>query len=880
MSVFGDKKRQTNVGTQAARLARNVQTEVLGARWIETDTGRLWEVGTTAGADYPSLLVHAWVLAGGTSGGGWGNYVVSPDIDIAAPYATVASAIAAAFAAGHGPASPIDILIMPAATYVENLTLRTGINLRALASTGSEDATPAVTIQGEHTIANVAGTLTLEGINFEDNAGVPITLAGNTNIVLNVLRCRIATPNTNSKCVDASNTGASSEITFEDSRVVPGNAGAGPFIGTSVKFSAYRTWFEGKVNDTMLQLALLTIDELYDCKVFGNIIKESGILTMHQGVLDASTQPAVAGSATWDFRDVTAPDGLSFADGTNQLVRRTWHQHQLSNLAGAGPVTITVTDGDTVTLQPLLNGEMVVNLPDVTSLVDGAEYTIVMVGTVLGAAVAVLTAFGAQSVGRAAGINWYRLYENGTVTLRANVAEQRWDIAAEQLGIPQDLALTVDPVLGDDGNPGTVARPVLTVVNGAARIAARSSWTRNGKATVVDAGTEDWGATAFQVPAGTGPLASPFQVIGTIFNVTGGFAASYVTNAAGTAFAAGPPLVLTRFAIAATAAFAANAARGSFVRPTNGPLAGRRLAVIASTNTTVDVAGSFVAPGNATTFIVEQPAFNLESLTGGAIFGAPLLVYGIRLNGSDFSLQINGTAIAAYATIFNGDGSNTTVELSRASVLGGGDSGLGFGTAAGAPFSAIAPTFSDGIIVNGLFSGDTDSTVVIGASEFADASVGAETTTRPYLSWTIARCGVTGSQIRYSGNALFWQDIAMRDATLVLSAAGGSKLINLNFVNTGAGLGGILADYGSSCVLTNIQGTVTAGQDPVSSQHGSHVIVTDPNTGTTVSDGAGRNAIVGVIGNQTWAQINVGLYANINDNFGAPAGGTGATISK
>ena len=578
---------------------------------------------------------------------------------------------------------------------------------------------------------------------------------------------------------------------------------------------------------------------------------------------------------TWQLKPVAASTTLSAVIAAGQAGLE-WVQIGPPGPPGpAGPAGPLPPE---FVVAPVVDQELVVALPDVTTQPDGTLRFYAFNGKDRGAAVGVITAFAGQFVGRA-GLNWYRLSENGTVLLRAVPASGLWDIAGEERGTPQDLALTVDPGAGLDTNPGTVARPLASAV-AAFGLAARTPWRRFGKATAVGAGVDDSGDTPYMVPAGVGPSASPFQMVGTVFTVAPGFAASYVTNGVGTAFSAGPPLVLTRFAIAATPEFGADGARGFFVRPTNGPLAGVRLAVVASTTTTVDVAGGFLAPGNGTHFVVEEPAYSLDSSTLGCTLrpgsGTALQLQGMALGASSRIDVRVGVTVVMYGSKSFGD----TLAL-YAAVAASGDFASADGSLAAAveaAFNAIAPPAVEGAIIVGSVQGDASSAVLAEATEFANVTTGTEAVERPYVQWFSARCGMTGA-LRYAGGAMRLADHAMRDGTLILSQAGSAILTNLDFLNTAPGADGVVADFGSTARLTNVRGTVTAGRDPVSAQHGSHVTVTDANAGTTISDGAGRNAIVGVLGNRSWALIAGNLYANINDNAGAPAGGTGSTIA-
>lgn len=134
--------------------------------------------------------------------------------------------------------------------------------------------------------------------------------------------------------------------------------------------------------------------------------------------------------------------------------------------------------------------------------------------------------------------------------------------------------------------------------------------------------------------------------------------------------------------------------------------------------------------------------------------------------------------------------------------------------------------------------------------------------------------------MRYSGRALQIADCSFNNFHPLCEQASYVVLNNVKVANTSAGARALTCSEGSRARITNVRGTTNAGTSGVASLSASRVSVTDPNTGTTVSDGGGNQATVGVLAVKTWAQINADAYADINDNSGAPAGGTGATISK
>jgi len=857
--TFGSKQREKNVGTQAARLARNVQTEILGGQWLETDTGRLYEVVTTAGADYPATLTHAWLQIGGGSGtSGWWKYVVSPDVDINAPYTTIATAIADALAAGHGPASPIDILIMPAVQYVESLTLRPGINLRALASTGSESATPPVTIQGDHAIADVAGSITLEGISFVDAAGAPITMAGVSDIVLNVLRCRIATPNTNGKCLDVSNTGVASEINLEDSHLVPGAAGVGPFVAVTVPLHAYRTWFEGKLNDAMLQLGVGTVDELYDCKTFGSILKESGILTIEGGVLDASTPPAVTGSAAWDFRNVTAPSGLGFSDATVQLVKRTWRQHTVTALAGPTPALVTTEMGDEIALTVALDEELEVQLPSLDLILDGAEYTFVVNGTALGAGVAVITTV-TPDVG-AGGLKWYRLYEGGTVTLRADQANARWEIVAEKVGVPQAPTVTLDSATGLDTNPGTVAAPVATLAR-AVEIQSQATWYGNAPGAMISVASghvEDLapaGNVTIVIPAAGHPSAAPLEIRG-VWVTAGGFG---VTAVAGRIASTAAP-AWEKVTFAANPVFATNAASNLWALITGGPLNGQHTLISSSIATDIELAGVDISSAGSVSFVVESPDNTIGATDVATFAGEPVVFNAIDAGLANLAFE--GVATWTFNSLVT-------------TRVGGGSLFSGSATNIGTPPLGFYP-----LTTGDRFGGCFFSSLTLGQGFNATASNGVTNSAKAQLCFStfsnvsgqhadlfLFHCGQLASQITLSvGSSLVMSQVSLAPGSsgLVTVTIGSSALLAAVVLSPAAG-DAILVSENSTATISAVTGvSAVAGTSGVRTGMLSRVHVTDPNVGTTVT-GALGDVFVGANAVTTWALIAAGAAANVND---------------
>lgn len=112
------------------------------------------------------------------------NYIVAPTIVQGARYTSIASAIAAASAAGGG-----TVTLKPG-IYTENFTMVPNVNLCAL---GGDWLIPTVTIKGKISFST-AGTYCIYGINLRTNADYSISITGTNAITLNLLECYLDCP--------------------------------------------------------------------------------------------------------------------------------------------------------------------------------------------------------------------------------------------------------------------------------------------------------------------------------------------------------------------------------------------------------------------------------------------------------------------------------------------------------------------------------------------------------------------------------------------------------------------------------------------------------------------------------------------------------------
>lgn len=284
-------------------------------------------------------------------------------------------------------------------------------------------------------------------------------------------------------------------------------------------------------------------------------------------------------------------------DGVNT---RGWVQ-----IGGAAPIL-----GSEVVVAPLVDQELVVPLPDVTGFADGTEVLYVFTPTARGSAVGVLTAFAGQTVGPT--FTYYRLYEGGTVLLRATPGSLRWDIAGDAVGRPQDLLIQV-ATTGSDANPGTVAAPVLTMTRAFALV--RVGCYRRPKIQVAS-GTYAQGASPkWQMPEPDGVGAEPLLITGTL--IDSGLGA--LTAAAGGVQGAGSVFGST---VDSVGGFGVNALRGLVQRWTGGTAAnlGRSYRVFGNTANTITVDGAYAAaPAAGDTYVLETPG-TVFSWTGTFTF--------------------------------------------------------------------------------------------------------------------------------------------------------------------------------------------------------------------------------------------------------------------
>jgi hypothetical protein len=133
------------------------------------------------------------------------RYIVSPTLGSGANYTTIASAYAAAVAAGGK-----QTVAMQPGTYVENITLSPGINLTAF---NCDAATGSVVISGTLS-ASFAGDTSISGINLQTNGNYCVSVSGSSATIVNLINCDINA--TNHTPISLSSSNSSSQIYVQD----------------------------------------------------------------------------------------------------------------------------------------------------------------------------------------------------------------------------------------------------------------------------------------------------------------------------------------------------------------------------------------------------------------------------------------------------------------------------------------------------------------------------------------------------------------------------------------------------------------------------------------------------------------------------------------
>jgi len=587
---------QIRFDTTGARPAPN--TLPGGSFFYDQTTNSLYLNATEAAG-------QVWRAISGSSAAG--AFIVGP-AGSGAQFTSIQSAIDAAVAAGYGPANPTNILILPG-TYTENPIARVGINLSAANHTTPSSATAPssnVVVNGSITVADEAGSITIYGLLVNAATGVPITLGGLKAVTLSLTSVSLSAQDAVSPALWITNSHASSAISIVGSRLANAAPAAAALQTSAATAGIEISCQESQIiGDRSVDHQGVNVSTFRDCAIGGVVTGIAGnSITINGGSVDTALIPTLDGGAAYILSGfIGSPNGITFAPTATMAPSHVTNLLTTGALGGAGPHTLTATSPNIITVTPPADGVVVVNLPSVLSLPDGAMQRLVVGGSALGSAVVVPTAAAGEGIGTGGG-DWYRAYEGGTVALRSNRAGLRWDVEAESRGVPQKLDVYADAATGSDNNPGTPLRPTLTL-DAEFAIVARQTGAGRGWASWCHmnaaAGTYTLAASAIVVPpasSGIGP--EPPVLVGAMAD--SGLGARTV---AGSSAGAGA----TFATVTDTAGgLVVNAWKGYFLRYTSGAQAGKQYLIDANTANVFTLVGTQSVPVNGDTYVVESPA--------------------------------------------------------------------------------------------------------------------------------------------------------------------------------------------------------------------------------------------------------------------------------
>lgn len=767
-------------------------------------------------------------LVGGTSSA-WGKYVVwpSPPAGTTGTYPTWTLAQAAAVADGFGGANVATLLGMPG-SVTENLAMRPGIMLASIGGAGGERERPDVTIVGQHTVADVAGELSITGISLLSTTGVPLTIGGASLINVKIARSYVHTSNVGSRAILASNSNAGGSLKIEESYVDRSTGAPATIESAAMNVQGVRSSIIGPVGELNLLLAVGANDDLSSCDLAGSIQKESGTCILYRSRVSCTLIPVCLGSATYVPTDIQAPTGFSIAATATVTARRVWRQQSRTALAGAGPFALDSTIADTTAFVPGANVVAAATLPDVTLFDEGTELTLLVSGSALGAAVVGVVPFAGQTIDGSP--NAFRIYENGRVTLRADRTGANWYTVVNITGKPVTVAVFADAA-GSDVNPGTAALPIRTVLRGIALVA---PWSSSATMTLADGYTDATLTGSIIFPsARMGTAGTSFAIQGTLVDDA---AFGITTTTAGTAQTTDPyaPASATH----ANAALAANAGRGLFARWITGTLAGQTKKLGLTSNVLVEMQGFATNPG-AGTFAVQRPGASIGAPGGFAVTNSRVQFTRIRFAGvaqADNSLVTfsscecaNGVTLTSSGTVVL---SVTTVRVSLGANSGG--------------------------------------VLTLGTCVVDDLSIdfGTQMTVDESAVGLVAGPQVSRSTIALTNSIVNLDMAVTANATASLSQC----------VSRGA-FDGLTLTHRSTARLLRFSGTTTDIGVVIAAGQACHVSAQDPTTGTTGTcvTGPSGDTQNGSLGVKTWTLINGGLAANVFESTGTRASGSSIT---
>lgn len=198
-------------------------------------------------------------------------------------FTTIQAAITAAV-------SPTTVFIKPG-TYVENLTLKVGVNL---ASFDSDALTPAVTISGTCTLT-AAGTVSISGICLQTNSAALLAVTGSAASIVNLKNCYLNCTNNTGITFSAANTSAAINIIYCVGNL--GTTGIGWWTHSS---TGNLLVFNTELNNSGASTTASTIsggnNTIKDCLMFSPLSTSgsTAVVTLLKTDIDTSTQNVTA----------------------------------------------------------------------------------------------------------------------------------------------------------------------------------------------------------------------------------------------------------------------------------------------------------------------------------------------------------------------------------------------------------------------------------------------------------------------------------------------------------------------------------------------------------------------------------------------------------
>lgn len=254
-------------------------------------------------------------------------------------HTTIAAAIA--------DASSGDTIFILTGTYVENITLKAGVNLTAY---NCDSQTPNVTLNGEADFSS-AGTVSISGINFlPAGFGHSIQVSGIDDSILNLINCNFSTPASNPS-IEINSTSPLATINMFSCTGDIGPIGiAVVATGTGATLNIFDSYFTNTGNNNT-GISCASNLNLYSTYMFGNVDDGgsiNSILTINNSIIDSSSSNSSSLNQT-NISTVTANNTI-FSSGTAQacvingtanLVSCSFNSSNASAISGTGTLNFS-----------------------------------------------------------------------------------------------------------------------------------------------------------------------------------------------------------------------------------------------------------------------------------------------------------------------------------------------------------------------------------------------------------------------------------------------------------------------------------------------------------------------------------------------------------